>query len=254
MIIKNQQEIEILREGGAILAQSLNLLASKIEPGVSAFDLDQIAEKNIRKLGGEPAFKNYKARMNDPPYPASLCVSVNDEVVHGLPAKEKILREGDIVGLDLGVIFKGLFTDAAITLSVGKVLEKHLQLIATTKRCLDLALDQIKPSARIGDLGFAMETEAKGHGFQTVRELVGHGVGLSLHEEPEIPCFGKPGTGPKIKLGHVLAVEPMVNEGDWRVGIGKDKFTVLTLDGSRSAHFEHTVLVTEDGYEILTNI
>ncbi len=252
MITKDQEQIKLLRQSGKILAQTLNLVASKVAPGVSAFELDKLAEDSIRKAGGSPAFKNYRSHKSDPAYPASLCVSVNDEVVHGIPTKSKILQEGDIVGLDLGVNYKGLFTDAAITVPVGRISKKNSELIACAKRCLKLALEQVKPGATTGDLGFAMETCAKLAGFQVVRELVGHGVGLSVHEDPEIPCFGKKGTGTKLIEGMVLAIEPMVNEGGYEVAFAQDRWTVLTLDGSRSAHFEHTILVTENGFEILT--
>jgi methionyl aminopeptidase len=252
MITKDPEQIKLLRQSGKILAQTLNLVASKVAPGVSAHSLDKLAEDNIRKSGGIPAFKNYKARKDDPAFPASLCVSVNDEVVHGIPTKEKILQEGDIVGLDLGVNFQGMFTDAAITVAVGRVLPKYLELIACTKKSLQYALDKVKPGATTGDLGNAMESRAKLCNFQVVRELVGHGVGLSVHEDPEIPCFGRKGSGIKLAAGMVLAIEPMVNEKGWEIAFAADRWTVLTLDGGRSAHFEHTILVTDNGYEILT--
>ncbi|HEX5429635.1 MAG TPA: type I methionyl aminopeptidase [Patescibacteria group bacterium] len=254
MIIKNSEQLDSLRKSGKILAETLQLVANKVVPGVSAFDLDQLAEENIRKHGGIPAFKNYRSRKNDPPYPASLCVSVNDEVVHGIPTKNKILREGDIVGLDLGVNFQGLFTDSAITVPVGKISKLDQKLLATTKQALDDALSQVKPGHTIGDLGTAMEQAAKAAGFSVVRDLVGHGVGLSVHEDPEIPCFGKPGTGPKLFEGQVLAIEPMVNERGWQVAFAQDQWTVLTIDGGKSAHFEHTVLVSNTGCEILTKV
>lgn len=252
MIIKNSEQLDKLRRSGKILSTTLKLVAQRIAPGVPASMLDKLAEDNIRKMGGVPSFKNYRSRKNDPAFPASLCVSINDEVVHGIPSKNKILEDGDIVGLDLGVAFEGYYTDAAITVPVGDVDETAIKLMQTTKQAIDLALGRVKPGATTGDLGNAMETTAKLSNFSVVRELVGHGVGESVHEDPEIPCYGKPGTGVKLSEGMVLAIEPMINEGGWEVVFASDKWTVLTLDGSRSAHFEHTVVVTKTGCEILT--
>jgi methionyl aminopeptidase len=254
MITNDPKQIELLRKSGRILAETLQLVAQKVAAGVSAYELDRLAEEHIRKQGGIPAFKNYRSRKNDPPYPATLCVSVNDEVVHGIPTKDKILREGDIVGLDLGVSYQGYFTDAAITVPVGRISTKDKKLIETAEQSLKNALAEVKPGNTTGDLGHAMETQAAKSGFQVVRELVGHGVGLSVHEDPEIPCFGRPGTGSKLKAGMVLAIEPMVNEKEWPVVFADDKWTVLTLDGGHSAHFEHTILVTDQGCEILTKV
>lgn len=254
MITNDPKEIELLRKSGRILAETLNLVATKVAPGVSAYELDELAEKHIRKAGGVPSFKNYRSRKNDPAFPASLCVSVNDEVVHGIPTKDKILQEGDIVGLDLGVDYQGYFTDAAITVPVGEVSATSQKLIATAREALTKAVSVCREGARVGDLGHAMEQTVKSAGFQVVRELVGHGVGKSVHEDPEIPCFGRPGSGPELKKGHILAIEPMVNEKEWGVAFADDLWTVLTADGGRSAHFEHTVLVTDTGCEILTSI
>ncbi len=252
MITSDPKEIEILRQSGKILHDVLELAAKKVKPGVSAYDLDILAEKEIRARGGIPSFKNYAAQKDDPPFPASLCVSVNDEVVHGIPTKEKILKEGDIVGLDLGVQYQGLFTDSAITVSVGKVSQADLKLIEATKEALAAGLAQVKPGNFTGDVGNAIETVAKQNAFQVVRELVGHGVGKAVHEDPEVPCFGRPGTGTKLKAGMVLAIEPMVNAGGWKIYFAEDKWTILTADGSRSAHFEHTIIVTDNGFEVLT--
>lgn len=252
MITQDPKEIEILRTGGKILATVLDLVAKQMKPGVSAADLDALAEKEIRARGGEPAFKNYAAEPGDPPFPATLCVSVNDEVVHGIPRKDKILKDGDIVGLDLGVKYQGLFTDAAITVPVGKVSAKHFKLIEAAKESLASGLKQVKAGNFTGDVGQAIEAKCKQYGFQVVRELVGHGVGQAVHEEPEVPCFGKPQTGTKLVSGLVIAVEPMVNEGGWKVYFAPDNWTIKTQDGSWSAHAEHTVLVTADGCEILT--
>ncbi len=251
MIIKNDNEIEILRAGGKILSDVLKLLVDKVKPGVSAADLDEIAEKEIRARGGEPSFKGYRSHIGDPEFPSSLCVSKNEEIVHGIPYVDKILNEGDIVGLDLGVKYQGLFTDAAITVPVGKVSDKHLKLIAAAQDCLNKALAEVKPGNFTGDVGFATETTAKKYGLEVVRELVGHGVGKAVHEEPEVPGFGKKGTGTRLVEGMVLAVEPMVNEGSWKIKFSDDNWTIETEDGGWSAHQEHTILVTKDGFEIL---
>jgi methionyl aminopeptidase len=252
MITKDPKEIEILRQGGKILAAVLNLAASKAVPGVSAADLDELAEREIVKAGGKPSFKNYRSQAGDPPFPASLCVSVNNEVVHGIPYKNKILKQGDIVGLDLGVQYKGLYTDMAITTPVGTVADKHLKLITAAKESLAAGLAQVRAGNFTGDVGFAIESTVKKYKFSVVRELVGHGVGKAVHEEPEVPCFGRPKTGTKLLAGMVLAVEPMVNEGGWKVNFSPDGWTIVTEDGGWSAHAEHTILVTEAGYEILT--
>ncbi|MEJ0021327.1 MAG: type I methionyl aminopeptidase [Candidatus Doudnabacteria bacterium] len=252
MITQDPKELEILRQGGKILAAVLDLVAKQVKPGVSAFDLDQLAESEIRKLGGIPSFKNYRPQPGDTPFPASLCVSVNDEVVHGIPGKDKIMQDGDIVGLDLGVQYQGLFTDAAITVPVGKVSGKYLKLIAAAQEALKAGLMQVKPDNYTGDVGFAIESIAKDYGFQVVRELVGHGVGKAVHEEPEVPCFGKHGTGTKLIKGMVIAVEPMVNEFGWKVYFAQDNWTIKTSDHGRSSHFEHTVMITDNGCEILT--
>lgn len=252
MITNNRKEIEILRRGGKILAETLGLASGLIKPGVSAAVLNEAAEKHIKKRGGRPSFKNYSAGGEFPPFPAALCVSVNDEVVHGIPHKNKILREGDIVGLDLGVEYQGLYTDAAITVAVGKIARQDQKLIHAAQDSLNAALAVVKPGAHVGDIGFAIDNRAKQDNFSVVRELVGHGVGKSVHEDPEIPCFGQKNTGPELRVGMVLAIEPMVNAGKWKVSFGEDGWTVKTLDRSRSAHFEHTILVTDGGCEILT--
>ncbi len=255
MITKDPKEIEILRQGGKILATILNLLAGKVNPGVSAAELNDIAEREIEKAGAISSFKNYKADPSDPtPFPAALCVSVNDEVVHGVPTKKKILKEGDIVGLDLGIWYKGLCTDAAITVAVGKVSEEKQLLMKTARESLEGALSIVQAGVTTGDIGHAIESLVKEAGFEVVRELVGHGVGAAVHEDPELPCFGKSGTGYKLPEGLVCAVEPMVNGGHWKVHIGKDNWTIITEDGSPSAHFEHTILVTKNGCEILTKV
>lgn len=254
MITNDPKEIEMLRQSGKILAEVLQLVSKKVKPGVSAAELDEVAEAEIKKRGAKASFKNYKSAFQKTPFPGSLCVSVNDEVVHGIPYEDKILQEGDIVGLDLGVVYKGFYTDAAVTVPVGKIDARLKLLVDTAKNCLANALKQVKENNYIGDIAHATEEIAKKQKLQVVRELVGHGVGRSVHEEPEIPGFGKPKTGLRLVSGMVLAIEPMVNEGHWKVVFDADGWTVKTADGGYSAHFEHTVLVTRSGCEILTNM
>ncbi len=252
MITSDPKEIQILRTSGKILAEVLDLVAKKVKPGISSLELDKLAESEILSRGAKPSFKGYFSQPGDPPFPASLCVSVNDEVVHGIPSKDKILKEGYIVGLDLGVEYQGYFTDAAVTVPVGKVHPSRLKLIKAAEESLAAGLKMVKPGNFTGDIGHAIETTVASFGYQVVRELVGHGVGKAVHEEPEVPCFGKPGTGTKLVSGMVLAIEPMVNEGDWKVFFADDNWTIRTQDGGWSAHKEHTILVTNDGFEFLT--
>ncbi|MGE5297997.1 MAG: type I methionyl aminopeptidase [Acidobacteriaceae bacterium] len=252
MIVKDDSQIKTLKEGGAILARILNLLSEKAKPGISAFELDQIAADEAKKAGASCSFLNYKSNPSDTPYPGSLCVSINDEVVHGLPTKDKILTEGDIVGLDLGIKYKGLFTDGAVTVAIGNVEPKKLKLLESAREALYAALDVVKPGVTVGDIGHAIQTVAESKGFSPVRELVGHGVGAKVHEDPEIPCYGQPNRGPMLPLGMVIAIEPMINAKGWKVRIGADGWTIKTADGSPSSHFEHTAVVTADGCEILT--
>ncbi|NOY35938.1 MAG: type I methionyl aminopeptidase [bacterium] len=249
--IKTEGEIKVLREGGKILASVLGETASRAKPGVSAAELDVLAEKLIKEAGGEPSFKDYGGDSGNP-FPGSLCFSVNDEVVHGIPSEGKILKEGDIVGLDLGLKYKGLFTDMAITVPVGRVGEKEMKIIETAKKSLNAGIAAAKDGAFIGDIGFAVQKYAESRGFSVVKKLVGHGVGYSVHEEPEIPNYGKKGTGARLKAGMVLALEPMINEGGDDVVLEKDGWTWRTKDGSLSAHFEHTIAVTKKGAEVMT--
>lgn len=253
MLTNDPKEISLLKDSGKILAEVLMMAAEAVRPGISAFELDQLAEREIKKRGGIPAFKNYKSRPSDKPFPASLCVSVDDEIVHGIPTKEKILKEGSIAGLDLGVVYKGFFTDAAITVPIGDVSETALNLISAAGDALMESLKQVKPGNRVGDISFAIESAAKAAGFAPVRDLVGHGVGLSVHEAPEIPCVGKPHAGPILQKGMVLAIEPMLNQGSWQIMFDADGWTVRTADRSLSAHMEHTIIVTDDGCEIITS-
>ena len=245
-------DIEDLREGGKLLASVLSNVATLLKEGATGDELDELAERLMREGGGKPAFKWYQADKLQDPYPATLCVSVNHEVVHGIPYG-KVFKNGDVVSLDTGVIFKGFYTDAAITVIVGKAKEVKInKLIDVCLESLAKGVAVIRPGAHIGDIGAAIQSYVEGQGFAVVRSLVGHGVGKAVHEEPEIPNFGKAGTGPLIEEGQVLAIEPMITAGKPAVSMDDDLWTWRTSDKSIAAHFEHTVLVTKDGCEILT--
>jgi methionyl aminopeptidase len=253
IIIKNKKEIEIIREGGKILAEILDKVSTRIKAGVSAYDLDQYAFKLIKEKGGKPAFLNYKPEGASKAYPASLCVSINDEIVHGIPAKNKILKDGDIVSIDLGLKYKGLFTDHAMTVGVGEISAKNKKLIEKTKEALDIGIWAAVGGKTVGDIGNAIETfVSKNYGL--VRDLAGHGVGKEVHEDPYVPNFGKAGSGPKLIPGMIIAIEPMLCVGRGDIISMSDGYTIKTKDGSTSAHFEHTILITEGGAEILTMI
>jgi methionyl aminopeptidase len=255
IIIKTPEEIEIIREGGKHLASVLYAVREMIKPGISTKDLDIYAEKLIRDMGDTPAFLNYRPEGASTPFPASLCVSVNDEVVHGIPKKNRILKEGDIVSIDLGIKHKGLFTDMALTVPVGNVDEKKLKLMQVTEGALQAGIDAAMGGNTIGDIGYAIENfvhrQCK---YGVVEVLSGHGVGRAIHEDPYIPNFGKKGKGAKLVPGMVVALEPMVNLGTKNVTIDDDEWTFRTADRKSSAHFEHTILITEGDAEILTKI
>ena len=262
--IKTKEEIEILKEGGYILAEVLKELAKLAKLGVSTGFLDQKDRQMILTSGAEPAFLNYHPTFMEKPYPASLCASLNNVVVHGLPSEKTILKDGDILKLDLGVKYKNLFTDAAITVGIGELTKEKQKLIDITKRALELAINEVKPGNHIGDIskarpgntlgdiGFAIENYVENSGFYVIEILVGHGVGHAIHEEPNVPNYGKKGKGPKLRLGMVLAIEPMVALKSKEVQLSKDGFGYETLSGSLSAHFEHSVAVTKDGHLVLT--
>ncbi len=245
VILKTKGEIVIMREGGNRLAKIMQKLVKEIRPGITPKILNKLAENLTKKFGGRPSFLNYKN------YPASLCVSVNNEVVHGLPNDRKF-KERDIVSLDFGLWYKGLCTDMAVTCGVGKISPQAEKLILTTKKALEIGEAKVKPGNYIGDISFAIQNYVEKQGFSVVRELVGHGVGKKIHEDPKIPNFGKKGGGIKLKVGMTLALEPMVNYGTWKVKLLADGWTFVTADGKLSAHFEHTVAVTEKGCEVLT--
>lgn len=252
--IKNSEQIEILREGGKRLATILSKVALRAVPGITTKELDVYAESLIREGGDEPAFLNYKPEGVRIPYPASLCVSINNEVVHGIPSKDRVLKDGDIVSLDLGLKHKGLFTDHAITVAVGRVSKNAEKLLRVTEESLYTGIEEAREGNRVGDIGYAIESKIKPSKFGIIEILSGHGVGIDIHEDPYIPNFGKKGTGEKLVPGMVIAIEPMVNIGDKNVVLDKDGYTFRTKDGTLSAHFEHTVLITKDGPEILTKI
>src|SRR5450759_2987380 len=245
VILKLPDEIEKERASNRIVAEDLSKLREKVKPGVKTRELDKFAEEITEKRGAKPAFKGYRG------YPYSLCTSINEVVVHGMPS-ERILVEGDIIGLDFGVYYRGFFGDATITLPVGKVAQKASRLIQVTEQSLYTGIAQVKDGNRLGDISAAVQAKVEAAGFSIVRDFVGHGVGKSLHEDPQIPNFGKKGRGIELKSGMILAIEPMVNEGSYKVKILPDGWTVVTKDGSLSAHFEHSVVITDNGPEILS--
>ena len=247
IVLKSPREIELIRAGGRILVDAFEMLRDLAKPGVSTKEIDLEVEKIIRKRGARPAFKGYRG------FPAAVCVSINEEVVHGIPSAHRRLKEGDIVGLDLGCIVEGYYADAAVTLAVGEILPEVQRLLDVTRESLDLGIAQARPGDRLGDVSHAIQEHVEGHGFAVVRAFVGHGIGRALHEDPQIPNFGDPGRGPLLKPGMCFAIEPMVTMGTWDVRILDDGWTAVTVDGSLAAHFEHTIAITEAGPEILTN-
>ena len=253
-LIKSEKEIEALAEGGKRLAEILRKVAEAVRPGVTTKELDTIAEQSIVSCGGIPSFKGYNAFGARTAYPASLCTSINDEVVHGIPSKKRILKEGDIIGLDIGMKWQGLYTDMAVTVGVGQIDAALEKLIEVTQKALDVGIAVVRPNASIGDIGEAVQKYVEQSGFGVVRQLVGHGVGHKVHEQPEVPNFGRKGSGLKLAEGMVLALEPMVTAGKHGVFLAKDDWTWKTKDHSRAAHFEHTVAITEDGVQVLTQI
>ncbi|MHB8871776.1 MAG: type I methionyl aminopeptidase [Candidatus Doudnabacteria bacterium] len=247
---KTQEEIDKIKEGGKILNRILLQTAELVKSGVSTWELNTFAEAEIVKAGGRPSFKGYGNKGHL--FPAGLCTSVNAVVVHGVPSKEIILKEGDIVGLDIGMEYKGLFTDTAITVPVGKISEKAQNLLSLTKKALLIGIAEAKIGNRVGDIGAAVQKVADDNKLGIIRDLVGHGVGHAVHEEPQVPNYGKKGTGPELTEGLVIAIEPMFTLGTDDIFIEDDGWTVTTRDESLAAHFEHTVVITKNGPEILT--
>lgn len=250
--IKSTEEIESMRQAGKILAQGLKIMASSAQPGISTKELSDIAANHIASCGAKPAFLNYPGAHGTRPFPEVACISVNDAVVHGIPTTQEILKDGDIVSLDLGVIVNGMVVDGAITVGVGKIHDRDNELIETTKKALSAGLKKVKNNCQTGDIGSEIERILNQKSLGIVRDLVGHGVGYSVHEDPNIPNYGTSGTGSWLKSGMTIAVEPMATKGTHKIFIDKDGWTVRTQDQSRSAHFEHTVVVTDKGCEILT--
>lgn len=258
VILKSRQEIQSLREAGQLVAQTFEVLRPYVVPGTSTGELDKIAEDFIRSKGGKPIYKGYGARPAHngypavPPFPATICASVNEVICHGIPSSEKILREGDIIGVDIGVIYKGWVGDSCVTFSVGKLGEEAQSLMDAARKCMELGIEQARVNKRLGDVGEAIQTYAESHGFSVVRELVGHGVGRSLHEDPQVLHYGKAGTGERLRPGMVFTVEPMINAGGYEIVTLPDRWTISTKDGSLSAQFEHTLAITTGAPEILT--
>jgi len=248
IILKAPWEIEKMRRSNAIVAEILAILKEAVKPGITTMELNELAEEICIKKGARPAFKGYRN------YPYSLCVSINEEVVHGLPSKKRYLQEGDIVSLDFGVFYDGYYGDAAITVPVGKISANAKRLLEVTENALYKGIEQAREGRRVSDISAAIQTYVESHGYSVVRQFVGHGIGRSLHEDPQVPNFGKPGKGAKLKVGMVLAIEPMVNEGTYEVEILPDGWTAVTKDRKLSAHFEHTVAITKNGPEILSKI
>ncbi len=247
VILKSPAEIETIRNANQIVAEILGELKIMVKPGITTRELDQQSEMLAGKKGAKPAFKGYRG------YPFSLCASVNAEVVHGMPS-DRVLKDGDIVGLDFGALFKGFYGDAAITVPVGEVSEEAKRLIRVTEECLYKGIEQARSGQRLGDISAAIQKHVETAGFSVVRDFVGHGIGRALHEEPQIPNYGVEKRGIELKAGMVMAIEPMVNQGGWRVRVMNDGWTVVTADGRLSAHFEHSIAITENGPVILSRL
>jgi len=246
IVVKSARELAIMRQAGRVVAEVLQVLAQSLRPGMVTKELDIIARREILARGSLPSFEGYRG------YPAALCVSVNDQVVHGIPG-DRVLLEGDVVSLDLGAIYKGYQGDAALTVGLGAVSEEAKRLIAATEEALRRGIAAAQPGARVGDISAAIQGSVEAKGFSVVREYVGHGIGRNMHEEPQIPNFGQAGRGPVLRSGMTLALEPMVNLGDWQTRVDTDNhWTVYTVDRSLSAHFEHTIAISESGAEVLT--
>jgi len=246
--LKTEQEIEKMRIAGRAVAAVLEEAKKIVVEGATAYDIEMMAEKVIKEHRCEPAFKGYGG------YPYITTVSVNEEVIHGFPLKSKVFKKGDIVSVDVGAIYEGYYGDGAATFIVGSTDETGKKLVEVTKQSLMRAIELIKPGVRLGDVSYEIQSYVESHGFNVVRDFVGHGVGKQLHEDPQVPNYGKPGTGLILKAGMTLAIEPMVTEGGWHVVVLEDGWTVVTVDGKRAAHFEHTIVVTENGCEILTTL
>lgn len=247
IILKSEREIELMKEANQIVGETHALIAEIIKPGITTKEIDQIAEEHIRKRGAVPAFKGYQG------FPSTVCVAVNDQVVHGIPGQQR-LEEGDIIGIDLGAVINGYYGDAARTLPVGKVSSKAGKLLEVTLEALNHGIAQAKVGNRLTDISHAVQIYAESHGFSVVRDYVGHGIGRKMHEAPQVPNYGSPGRGPRLKKGMTLAIEPMINAGNYHTKVLGDRWTVVTADGSLSAHFEDTIAITDGEPLILTRL
>jgi methionyl aminopeptidase len=245
--LKSAREIGLMRTAGHILADVMDRLRDTVKPGQSTLEVDEDVESFIRFRGATPAFKGYRG------FPATVCISINEEVVHGIPSANRRIKEGDIVGLDLGCIVEGYYADCAFTLAIGDVPPKVQQLLDVTRESLDLAIAECRVGRRLSDVSHAVQAHVERNELSVVRAFVGHGIGRALHEDPQVPNFGDPGRGPQLRPGMVLAIEPMVTMGSWEVKVLDDGWTAVTRDGSLAAHFEHTIAVTDDGPEVLTS-
>ena len=246
IVLKSPREIGIMRRAGGILADVMDRLREIVKPGISTLEIDEEVEGFIAGRGAQPAFKGYRG------FPATVCISINDEVVHGIPSAHRRVKEGDIVGLDLGCVVDGYYADCAFTLPVGEILPDAQRLLQVTQESLERAIAECRADRRLSDVSHAVQAHVEASGFSVVRAFVGHGIGRALHEEPQVPNFGEPGRGPQLTPGMVLAIEPMVTMGSWEIKILDDGWTAVTRDGSLAAHFEHTVAVTEHDPEVLT--
>jgi methionyl aminopeptidase len=246
IVCRSATELERMREAGRLVGEVLTELSAAVRPGVSTAELDELAEMRIRQAGATPAFKGYHG------YPATICASINEEVIHGIPSGRRLLTEGDIISIDVGAALDGYYGDSAVTLPVGKVSEQAAALLRVTEESLYLAIEKARPGCRVSDIGHAVQRHVEAFGFSVVREFVGHGIGVRMHEEPQVPNYGEPGHGPRLTEGMVLAIEPMVNAGKPAVKVLADGWTAVTRDASLSAHFEHTVAVTAGDPWILT--
>jgi methionyl aminopeptidase len=240
IILKTPDEIAVMAQASRVVAETLQILKKAVRPGITTDELDRIAEEEIRSRGAQPAFKGYRN------YPKTLCASVNDQVVHGIPSK-RVLKEGDIIGLDLGAIVGGFYGDSAITVSVGQTTERNARLVQVTEEAMYLGIKQALVGHRLSDISHAVQQHVESAGYAVVTEFVGHGIGRQLHEEPQVPNYGKAGQGPRLQAGMVLAIEPMVNMGGAAVKVLDDRWTAVTIDGSFSAHFEHTIVIQPSG-------
>ena len=253
IVYKSPEDLDRMRRAGRIVAGTIDRVLEAVRPKVSTAELDAVAEAYIRDQGATPSFRGYGGNGGRAPFPASICTSINQEIVHGIPSSERTVAEGDLLKLDFGAIWEGFHGDSAVTVIVGDPRTAEAdKLVRVTEEALEAGIAQIRPGGRLSDIGAAVEQVATGAGFEVVREYVGHGIGRNLHEDPQIPNYGRPGRGPVLKPGLVVAVEPMVNVGGWETRVMPDGWTVVTHDGSLSAHFEHTIAVTEDGHEVLT--